>query len=85
MLFVCGGKGGGAEGGGKRSLRIFRLFVLCCKFIAVFFSLQLMWVQLVIESADFHPDTHARDSERTHTHTVGPRFCSFYWIKRSLF
>lgn len=54
----------------QRILRIIRLFLLCTQFIAVsFFSLQLMWLQLIIESADFHPDTHARETASAHIHT----------------
>lgn len=69
----------------QRSHLIIRLFLLCCRFIAVFFSLQLMWLQLVIESADFHPDTHARETvreskrERAHTHTRTHTVCPRFW------
>lgn len=82
-----GGKGGGAEGGGAEELLnnspLPALFQIYC---GIFLSLQLMWLQL-IESADFHPDTHARDtaSERTHTHCVSALLLFFDWLKWSSF
>lgn len=54
----------------QRLLRIIRLFLLGSECIAVsFLCVQLMWLQLIIESADFHPDTHTRATQRAHTYT----------------
>lgn len=68
---LCGGgNGGGAEGGGAadppNNSPLPALFRIYC---GIFFSLQLMWLQLIIESADFHPDTHARETASAHIHT----------------